>query len=94
MESVYGYRAGVQGEAHDNIDDSFNEASGAKTVSLFGLADDSTGIDELAVEFGKGKNSVKAVYNLNGQAVRQGTDSLQGLGHGIYIVNGKKYVVR
>ena len=54
----------------------------------------STGIDELAVEFGKGKNSVKAVYNLNGQAVRQGTDRLQGLGHGIYIVNGKKYVVR
>lgn len=83
-----------KGQSHDNIDDSFNEASGAKTVSLFGLADDSTGIDELAVEFGKGKNSVKAVYNLNGQAVRQGTDSLQGLGHGIYIVNGKKYVVR
>ena len=46
------------------------------------------------MEFGKGKNSVKAVYNLNGQAVRQGTDRLQGLGHGIYIVNGKKYVVR
>ena len=83
-----------KGQSHDNIDDSFNEASCAKTVSLFGLADDSTGIDELAVEFGKGKNSAKAVYNLNGQAVRQGTDRLQGLGHGIYIVNGKKVYIK
>ena len=32
--------------------------------------------------------------NLNGQTVRQGSDALSGLPAGIYIVNGKKYVVR
>ena len=34
------------------------------------------------------------VMNLNGQTVRQGSDALSGLPAGIYIVNGKKYVVR
>lgn len=34
------------------------------------------------------------VFNLNGQIVRTGTTSLDGLSKGIYIVNGKKYVVR
>lgn len=34
------------------------------------------------------------VYTLHGQLVRQGSASLDGLDRGIYIVNGKKYVVR
>ena len=34
------------------------------------------------------------VMNLNGQVVRDGSTNLNGLAKGIYIVNGKKYVVR
>lgn len=34
------------------------------------------------------------VMNLNGQVVRTGSMSLTGLSNGIYIVNGKKIVVR
>lgn len=34
------------------------------------------------------------VYNLNGMKVRSNVNSLDGLAKGIYIVNGKKYVVK
>ncbi len=34
------------------------------------------------------------VYSINGQLVRRNTTSLDGLGKGIYIVNGKKYVIK
>ncbi len=34
------------------------------------------------------------VMNLQGQVVREGTTSLKGLGRGVYVVNGKKYVVK
>jgi hypothetical protein len=34
------------------------------------------------------------VFNIQGQLVRTGSTSLEGLDKGIYIVNGKKYVVR
>ena len=34
------------------------------------------------------------VYNLSGQAVRENNASLEGLSKGVYVVNGKKIVVR
>jgi hypothetical protein len=34
------------------------------------------------------------VYNLSGQVVRENNGSLQGLSKGVYVVNGKKVVVR
>lgn len=34
------------------------------------------------------------VYNLNGQLVREHADGLKGLPKGIYMMNGKKYIVR
>jgi hypothetical protein len=34
------------------------------------------------------------VRSINGQVVRRGTTSLEGLPKGLYIVNGKKYMVR
>ena len=37
---------------------------------------------------------LNVVYNINGQIVRNGTDSIQGLPKGMYIVNGKKYMVK
>ena len=35
-----------------------------------------------------------AVYNVCGQAVRRGTTFLAGLPAGLYVVNGKKVLVR
>lgn len=37
---------------------------------------------------------LNVVYNINGQIVRRGTDSIEGLPKGLYIVNGKKYLVK
>ncbi len=51
-----------------------------------------TGIDGLTDEPAV-QTKVDGVYNLNGQLVRKGS-SVEGLGQGIYIVNGRKFVVR
>lgn len=40
-----------------------------------------------------GDKTMEGVYNINGQKVADGT-SLEGLPKGIYIVNGKKHVVK
>lgn len=65
----------------------------AKELSVdFGDGDITNGISDITVE---GENNVNAtgIYNLNGQKVSDGT-STETLSKGIYIVNGKKYVVR
>jgi hypothetical protein len=41
-----------------------------------------------------GTPAAQGVYTLQGQLVRQGSGPLDGLDRGIYILNGKKYVVR
>lgn len=67
--------------------------TGAKELSVdFGDGDITNGISDITVE---GENNVNAtgIYNLNGQKVSDGT-STETLSKGIYIVNGKKYVVR
>lgn len=67
--------------------------TGAKELSVdFGDGDITNGISGITVE---GENNVNAtgIYNLNGQKVAEGT-SLNGLAKGIYIVNGRKHVVR
>ena len=38
--------------------------------------------------------NLNVVFNINGQVVRQGTTSVEGLPKGMYIVNGKKYMVK
>ncbi len=40
------------------------------------------------------KTATGNVYNLNGQLVRRNAASLDGLAHGVYVVNGKKVVVK
>ena len=68
----------------------------AKTIRFFidGVEEDMvTGIDNVVVE--NSNNEVMGtVYNLNGQVVRAGATSLEGLPKGIYIVNNKKYIVK
>lgn len=59
-----------------------------------GVANGTTGIDEVAfgVEEPTGK-AAKGIYNMNGQLVSNGSDTTN-LPAGMYIVNGKKCVVR
>lgn len=56
-------------------------------------SNDATVINDIAAEWGI-IPAPTTVYNLQGQAVRQNTLSLDGLPQGIYIVNGKKYLVK
>ena len=90
------YSAVVQvfkGQEYVGIDDAFLETSGAKMNSFFGV-NGTTGINSVTFELGNGKHTNKIVYDLNGRFVRQGTNSLNGLSHGIYIINGKKYLAK
>lgn len=81
-----------KGQSNIGIDDSFIVTPGAKMMSFFGRQT-TTGINTVAFELGTGKNATTIVYNINGQVVRHGTSSLEGLPSGVYIVNGKKYVI-
>ena len=65
-------------------------------VNLYidGVANGTTGIDDVAFgdEEPTGK-AAKGIYNMNGQLVSNGSDTTN-LPAGMYIVNGKKCVVR
>ena len=72
--------------------------SNAKTMDLGfeNIIEDDFGIATEVVNFVVQQNMQdnKVVYNLNGQAVRKNNTSLEGLSKGVYVVNGKKIVVR
>ena len=51
-----------------------------------------TAVENAVVNESSKNNGV--VYNLSGQAVRENNASLEGLSKGVYVVNGKKIVVR
>ena len=71
-------------------------SSSPKKLNLYidGVANGTTGIDEVAFgdEEPTGK-AAKGIYNMNGQLVSNGSDTTN-LPAGMYIVNGKKCVVR
>lgn len=71
-----------------------NSASTKLNLYIDGVANGTTGIDEVAfgVEEPTGK-AAKGIFNMNGQLVSNGSDTTN-LPAGMYIVNGKKCVVR
>ena len=74
-------------------------ASRVMTVaSLIGGGEDTTGIIDVMLKKNDGANgnAVVRVYSLSGALVKQGKaeDVTKGLPKGIYIANGKKFVVR
>lgn len=73
-----------------------NSSSATTKLNLYidGVANGTTGIDEVAFgdEEPTGK-AAKGIYNMNGQLVSNGSDT-NNLPAGMYIVNGKKCVVR
>lgn len=67
--------------------------SSAKTLSISfdGIDETTTGIDSVISDLSDPETNGR-VYNLNGQLISE--KGLAGLPQGIYIMNGKKYVVR
>lgn len=55
---------------------------------------ETTGIHEIGFNTNANtETNNQKIYNLNGQVVKEG-NNLNGLGKGLYIVNGKKYIVK
>ena len=76
-----------------------NASAGGKPsqVSLLidGVEDSTTGIDDIHgnTDCTSYKRSIDGVFNMNGQMVRRSC-SLEGLPKGMYVVNGKKIIIR
>ena len=68
-----------------------------RKVSLLidGVEDSTTGIDDIhgSTDCTSYKRGIEGVFNINGQMVRRSC-SLEGLPKGMYIVNGKKIIIR
>lgn len=67
-----------------------NGSARAKELSFFGKDDEVTGIENVEIIAGN-ENDTQIVYNLNGQVVNGNLNSLQ---KGVYIKNGKKFMVK
>ena len=90
----------------NNMVTSGGSSSSAKAVDItFGeweIVDENqmTTVINNAVEEAQEKNQtaniqhLNVVYNIKGQIIRSGSSSVEGLPKGLYIVNGKKYMVR
>lgn len=74
-----------------------DNSSTAKSISLLidGVEDSTTGIDDIhgSTDHTSYKRGIDGVFNINGQMVRRNC-SLEGLPKGMYIVNGKKIIIR
>lgn len=76
-----------------------NASAGGKPsqVSLLidGVEDSTTGIDDIhgSTDCTSYKRGIDGVFNMNGQMVRRSC-SLEGLPKGMYVVNGKKIIIR
>ena len=68
----------------------------AKPLTTMGFSDsegETTSVEEILQDNGIILES-SDVYGVNGVKVRSNTHSLEGLSKGVYVVNGKKYVVK
>ena len=87
-------------EAYMNL--STNGSSSAKSFDIeFGKWEvvDVTAIEEIIAEAERKNQPVEqvhlnVVFDIKGQVIREGADSVEGLPKGLYIVNGKKYMVK
>ena len=86
----------VQNLARNGGEDDWNNffqksSTGAKQVSIFGLDEYLTGVENVIIEASSDNGADKAVYSINGSHVG---DSLQGLAPGVYVKQGKAYIVK
>lgn len=78
---------------HNEQQGSTSSASKAITFSIDGEGDSTTAIDDLEVVTPVARQTQSNIYSLNGQLIRKGL-STQGLPKGIYIVGGKKLIIK
>ena len=67
----------------------------AVSLVIDGVEDSTTSIDDIhgSSNSTSYKRGIEGVFNMNGQMVRQG-NNLEGLPKGLYVVNGKKVIIR
>ena len=71
-----------------------NGKSQNASFTLDGVSQGTTGIEDILADYEQPVSRfANGIYNLNGQLVKQG-NSTAGLPSGLYIVNGKKCIVR
>ena len=74
-----------------------DNSSTANSISLLinGVEDSATGIADIhgGTDCTSYKRGIDGVFNMNGQMVRRGC-SLEGLPKGLYVVNGKKIIIK
>ena len=71
-----------------------NSTSPNASFTLDGVSQGTTGIEDILADYEQPVSRfANGIYNLNGQLVKQG-NSTAGLPSGLYIVNGKKCIVR
>lgn len=78
-------------ELTDNTTGKPNQVS----LLIDGVEDSTTGIDDIhgSTDRTSYKRGIEGVFNMNGQMVRRSC-SLEGLPKGMYVVNGKKIIIR
>ena len=96
MAYLYDGSQDEKDQIHHFIDDSFVTPQGAKVHeagSLMEFEDTTNPVEN--VEIVTPDQVVNGnIYNLNGQLVKENATSLDGLSKGIYIMNGKKFIVK
>ena len=96
MAYMYDGSSDKKDQIYHFIDDSFVTPQGAKVHeagSLMEFEDTTTPVEN--VEIVTPDQVVNGnIYNLNGQLVKENATSLDGLSKGIYIMNGKKFIVK
>ncbi len=86
VKSVKGFRTWLEPEnGLSNVNVQF---------SIDGVIDGDTTNSIEGIENDINSKANNKVYNMNGQLVRNGSTSLEGLPKGVYIVNNKKYIVK
>lgn len=73
-----------------------NGQAGSKSIIAYSIDDEggnTTGIDEMEFSAPVVRQAQQNVYSLNGQMIRKGVSTV-GLPKGIYIVGGKKWIVK
>ena len=87
VNSVKGFRTWL--EPAENSSSNVN-----MQFSIDGVIDGDTTNSIEGIENDINSKANNKVYNMNGQLVRNGSTSLEGLPKGVYIVNNKKYIVK
>lgn len=72
-----------------------NRKQSQVSLLIDGVEDSTTGIDDIhgSTDRTSYKRGIEGVFNMNGQMVRRSC-SLEGLPKGMYVVNGKKIIIR